>query len=479
MNTLQHLITEVFKKFSGKVPEHIQPLAASGSNRVYFRLSAGNGKTVIATYNPDKAENEAFIYITGKLKKASVNVPDIYYNDPVKNLYLQQDLGDIDLFKLVTADREQGSEELKTLYRKVLEVMPSIQYKSATNFDFSVCYPRHAFDRQSMHWDLNYFKYHFLKLAYTPFHEQKLEDDFNAFIDFLQKAPSNYFLYRDFQSRNIMIRNDEIYFIDYQGGRKGALQYDLASLLFEAKTGLQPEIRMELLEYYTHIFAEFTFFNRKEFLRYFPGFALIRILQAFGAYGYRGYFERKPIFLQSIPPAMESLKWLLSAFDLGIKLPHLSETLWHMADQPVFQVPALSKDKLTVTLNSFSYRRGIPEDFTGNGGGFVFDCRSLSNPGRFEEYHTKSGRDEEVIHYLKDKIDVTSFINEVTKLVSATVEDYIKREFEHLMVSFGCTGGQHRSVYCAEQVALNLKRQFDINIRVKHHELERNNAVKR
>jgi aminoglycoside/choline kinase family phosphotransferase len=472
MNSYQKEITEIFRKYSGKNPDTLKALPSSGSNRLYFRVSVDK-RMAIATINPDRAENEAFLYITHKLSGAGVNVPEIYALDLDKNIYLQQDLGDIDLFQLVTDGKQLSSGNVTSLYKKVIDEMPAIQYKSVTDFDFSRCYPRHAFDRQSMHWDLSYFKYHFLKLAYTPFHEQKLEDDFNRFIDFLMEASSGFFLYRDFQSRNIMIQQDKVFFIDYQGGRKGALQYDLASLLLEAKTGLSPEIRMDLLDYYSLVFQEYPFFDRKLFLRYFPGFALIRILQAFGAYGYRGYFERKPYFLQSIPPAISTLKWLLANFEMGVKLPHLTETLLRMVDQPAFQMPVLSEDKLTVTLNSFSYRKGIPEDFSGNGGGFVFDCRALPNPGRLEEFRSKTGKDKDVIHFLQEKSEVQDYIDQVTKMVSASVEEYLNRRFEHLMVSFGCTGGQHRSVYCAEQLAVNLQKRFKINIRLKHQELER------
>jgi aminoglycoside/choline kinase family phosphotransferase len=466
------VISEIFRKYSGNHPEGIKPLPVSGSNRLYFRVM-GNEQSVIATYNPDRAENEAFLYITKKLSEAGVDVPVIYATDLDKNVYLQQDLGDADLFKLVTDEKSGSDENLTNLYKRVIDAMPSIQYKSVSNFDFSVCYPRHAFDRQSMHWDLNYFKYHFLKLAYTPFHEQKLEDDFNRFIEFLLNAPSAFFLYRDFQSRNIMVKENKLYFIDYQGGRKGALQYDLASLLLEAKTALSPRIRLDLLDYYCEVFSEFPFFNRSNFLLYFPGFALIRILQAFGAYGYRGYFERKPYFLQSIPPAIATLKWLLSNFELGVKLPHFSETLLHMVEQPAFQVTSPVAGKLTVTLNSFSYRRGVPEDYTGNGGGFVFDCRALPNPGRYEEYRFKTGKDKEVIQFLKTRSEVTEFIDRASDLVSASIKEYSNRQFEHLMISFGCTGGQHRSVYCAEQVAQNLRKKFDIQLRLKHQELEK------
>lgn len=465
-------LVEIFNKHFGQKPDIVSPLPASGSNRQYFRLIKDD-KLAIATYNPDRAENEAFIYITEKLAGAGVHVPDIFAVDLAKNVYLQEDLGDIDLFKLVTDEKENSDGKIIGLYKKVIDEMPAIQYKSTRGFDFSICYPRHAFDRQSMHWDLNYFKYHFLKLAYTPFHEQKLEDDFNRLIDFLLEAPSEFFLYRDFQSRNIMVHDDKAYFIDYQGGRKGAMQYDLASLLFEAKTGLNAEVRKELLEYYTRVFKEFSFFNRDIFLKYFPGYALIRILQAFGAYGYRGYFERKPYFLQSIPPAIATLKWMLSNYDLGVKLPHLTETLAKMVEQPAFQIPELSPGKLTVTINSFSYRRGIPEDFTGNGGGFVFDCRALPNPGRLEEYKSMTGKDKEVMHFLQGKKEVESFINQVVKIISGSLTDYKNRQFEHLLINFGCTGGQHRSVYCAEQLAKKLEEKYDVKLRLKHQELDR------
>ena len=348
--------------------------------------------------------------------------------------------------------------------------MPAIQYKAAKDFDFSICYPRYTFDRQSMHWDLNYFKYHFLKLAYTPFHEQKLEDDFQALIDFLSEAPSDFFLYRDFQSRNIMVKGDKVYFIDYQGGRRGALQYDVASLLFEAKTALSEETRNELLELYIDTFSEYSFFDAKTFMRYFPAFVLIRSLQAFGAYGYRGYFERKPFFLQSIPPAMANLKWLLTHFDLGVKLPHLTATLHQMTEQPVFQGLLMPNGKLTVSVYSFSYRKGVPEDFTGNGGGYVFDCRLLPNPGMLDQFREMTGTDQPVIEFLQEKEEVGEFLRQVEKIVTASVDNYVKRRYEHLMISFGCTGGQHRSVYCAEQIARMLKKRNDIHVMLVHRE---------
>jgi aminoglycoside/choline kinase family phosphotransferase len=467
-------IKSLFKKYFGSDASEIIPLPPSGSNRQYFRLIK-NDFTAIAAYNPDRAENEAFLYITGKLKASGVNVPEIYASNLDQHVYLQQDLGDMDLFKKKTEDGHGTNEDYIFWYKKVIESMPAIQYKAAENFDFTQCYPRHAFDRQSMHWDLNYFKYHFLKLAYTPFHEQKLEDDFHVFIDFLMEAPSEFFLYRDFQSRNIMIYDEKVWFIDYQGGRKGALQYDLASLLFEAKTTLSPDVRIMLLNYYLDVFSKYSFFDRKSFMKYFPGFALIRILQAFGAYGYRGYFERKPYFLQSIPPAISNLSWLLSNYDLGVKVPHLSETLLKMAEQPAFQSSPVASGKLTVSVNSFSYRKGMPEDFTGNGGGFVFDCRVLPNPGRLDEFRSLNGKDKPVIDFLVNRQEVNTFLERISALVCTSVDEYIARGYENLMVSFGCTGGQHRSVYCAETLYRILKSKYDINLIIKHKEQQAGN----
>ena len=470
MNTYHDTIKRAYRKLTGNEAEFMEPLPPSGSNRFYFRLGAYN-KTMIAAYNPDRAENEAFLYITGQLQNAGVNVPEVYDNDLDKNIYLLEDLGDVDLFKLISDGHHNSSEQFLKWYKEVISNMPAIQFKASRNFDYSLCYPRSAFDKQSMMWDLNYFKYHFLKLAYTPFHEQKLEDDFHTLVDFLSEAPSDFFLYRDFQSRNIMIKDKKVYFIDYQGGRKGALQYDLASLLFEAKTALEPIVREELLDQYLQVFSEYTFFSKENFLKYFPGFILIRSLQAFGAYGYRGYFERKPHFLQSIPPAINNLKWLLTYYDLGVKIPHLTSTLMQMTLQPAFQGSEIKHDQLTVTVFSFSYRRGIPEDYTGNGGGHVFDCRLLPNPGLLDQYKGLTGKDYSVIEFLRQKKEVDQFLKQVREIIFASVTNYLSKGYEHLMISFGCTGGQHRSVYCAENIAAELREHFDIPISLIHREI--------
>jgi aminoglycoside/choline kinase family phosphotransferase len=470
MISYQGAIKEAFIKYAGNEPEFMELLPLSGSNRLYFRLGR-NGNTVIAAYNPDIAENEAFIYITNQLRKEGVRAPEVFVYEPENHFYLQQDLGDMDLFRIVSEPRAKEPDYMPW-YKEVISSMPSIQHKATANFDYSKCYPREAFDRQSMLWDLNYFKYHFLKLAYTPFHEQKLEDDFNTLVDFLCEAPSDFFLYRDFQSRNIMIHNNHTWFIDYQGGRRGALQYDLASLLFEAKTALRPELREELKNYYVEVYGEYPFFKKEQFLKYYPGFILIRLLQAFGTYGYRGYFEQKPLFLQSIPPAISNLKWILNNYDLGVKLPHLTSVLNKMTEQPAFQGSFSTSARLHVSIFSFSYRKGIPEDLSGNGGGHVFDCRLLPNPGTLDQYKALTGRDQAVIDYLNGINKTGEFLTSVNRIILQATDEYVKRGYKHLMISFGCTGGQHRSVFCAESIARKLSGKEGIEVSLIHRELK-------
>jgi aminoglycoside/choline kinase family phosphotransferase len=463
-------ILQLYEQYYGEQPEETYPLPPSASNRLYYRLVHGEN-SAIGAYNPDKAENDAFIYICQKLRDVDVKVPQVYLNNSEKKVYLIQDIGDIKLLDLVEEYRKNQDTDYLEWYRKVIDQMPAIQHKSTENFDFSICYPRHAFDRQSIQWDLNYFKYYFLKLAYIPFHEQKLEDDFQHLADFLLQAPDDFFLFRDFQSRNIMIHNNEVYFIDFQGGRKGALQYDLASLLYEAKVGLTAGERKLLLSYYLEVFSSFPFFKKEVFLRYFPAFVIIRILQAFGAYGYRGYFERKSFFLNSIPPALENLKWVLQEYDISDKFPYLAHVLNTMIGSFQSKIPVYDESKLTVTVNSFSYKKAFPEDFSGNGGGFVFDCRALPNPGRFEQFKTKTGQDNEVIEFLEKEAEVNQFLNSTKKLLAASIENYLHRSFEHLMVSFGCTGGQHRSVFCAENISNWILKKYDVNLQKNHYEL--------
>ena len=468
-------ISELFKEWSGESPEIIKKMPETTSGRKYYRLQAGK-TSAIGVYNNNKRENDAFIYLSFHLKKHNVNVPDIYKVDDDKGVYLIQDFGDITLYKYLEDIR--GKENFDNLaiktYRKVIDEMPKIQVKASEDMDFSICYPRAEFDYQSIMWDLNYFKYYFLKLAGVNFDEQYLEDDFQVFARYLLEADCNYFLYRDFQSRNIMIKDDKLYFIDYQGGRRGALQYDLASLLFEAKTKLTGDLRQELLDYYIRINSKERSFNSKEFIKFYPSYILVRIIQAMGAYGYRGYYERKNFFLRSIPYAVRNMGWLLSNFNTGIKTPELFDCLKQIINSEALREYDDDQTELIVSINSFSYRYGIPQDNSGNGGGFVFDCRALPNPGRHPQFSQFTGKDKPVVDFLKKEEEVKKFIDNTYSIIESSIKNYEERNFTNLMVNFGCTGGRHRSVYFAERIAERIKRNFNIKIKVRHRRLESN-----
>jgi hypothetical protein len=323
-----------------------------------------------------------------------------------------------------------------------------------------------------MMWDLNYFKYYFLKLAGIPFDEQALEDDYKQFTDYLMQAKSDYFLYRDFQSRNIMVKDESIYFIDYQGSRKGALQYDLASLLFDAKANIPQPVREELLEHYLGILKNYIQIDETEFRAYYTGFVIIRIMQAMGAYGFRGFYEQKAHFLASIPYALDNMKFVLENYSLPIELPTLLPLLKALTKSE--KLREIGIPKLNVTINSFSFKRGIPVDESGHGGGHVFDCRALPNPGRLEKYRNLTGKDMSVIKFLENEADVELFFRNCSSITEQSIRNYITRGFESLNINFGCTGGQHRSVYMAEQLAKHLKNKYDIKVILRHREQELN-----
>jgi len=429
---------------------------------------------VIGAYNQDERENEAFLSFSEHFHKEGIKVPVILAVNRNEHCYLLTDLGDITLFSRLTnlrKGKENFPDEIVDLYKKVLDRLPIFQVKAGRNIDFGKCYPRQAFDRQSMLWDLNYFKYYFLKLVKVPFDEQKLEDDFETLTTFLLSADSDYFMYRDFQSRNVMIVDEQAWFIDYQGGRKGALQYDIASLLFDAKADIPETIREQLLSYYLKILENYENINVEKFIRYYYGFVLIRILQALGAYGFRGYYENKPHFLQSIPYALKNLQFLMESGKIPVRLPVLEKSLEEIIAKFKLTTGKLVTSNLTVVITSFSYKNKIPDDDSGNGGGFVFDCRALPNPGRYNEYQTLTGRDQPVIDFLKKEIEIDEFMNHSFSLVDQSVRTYINRGFSHLQVNFGCTGGRHRSVYCAEALAKYLKERHAVIINVKHTEL--------
>jgi hypothetical protein len=358
-------------------------------------------------------------------------------------------------------------------YRKVGAVLPRFQVEAGRDLNYKVCYPRATFDRQSIGWDLNYFKYYFLRLAGVPFNEQALEDDFGRLTKFLLSANHDYFLYRDFQSRNIMLRDGQPFFVDYQGGRRGALQYDVASLLYDGKADLPPELREELLDYYLERLAGLVKIERAEFMKHYYAYVYVRIMQALGAYGYRGFYERKEHFLQSVPYALENLRWLGEHVQLPIALPALLECFRAMQDSPKLQELSTSVRTLTVRIFSCSFHRQMPSDVTGHGGGFVFDARSLPNPGREERFQTLTGKDTAVIEYLNQEESVHQYLANVVSLVDASVSTYLKRGFNSLMVSFGCTGGQHRSVYLAERLAKHLRGMSGVEVVVRHLEVEK------
>lgn len=477
---LEHKFMDVLKKlfeehFHLRV-ERIQPLQGElgASGRNIIRLSGGKASAVGILYGV-REENVAFLAFSRHFRRHGLPVPEIYGEDLNQGAYLEEDLGDTTLFEFLSKNRsgEEIAAPVVEAYRKVVALLPRFQVEAGRDLNYSACYPRASFDRQSIAWDLNYFKYYFLRLAAIPFNEQALEDDFGRLTEFLLTAPGDYFLYRDFQSRNVMLRDGDPFFVDYQGGRKGALQYDIASLLYDAKADLPPELRQTLLDHYLDALARFSDVDREAFLRHYYAYVYVRILQALGAYGFRGFYERKAHFLQSVPYALKNLRWLLHNTKLPIELPTLMGAFQSMLASEKLLGLAAEAQNLVVRIYSFSFHRGLPKDDTGNGGGFVFDGRSLPNPGRQERFKTLTGKDAPVIDYLNQQESVHQFLAGVMSLVGSSVESYQQRGFKNLMVSFGCTGGQHRSVYLAEQLAKRLRGKNGVEVVVRHQELEK------
>ncbi len=469
--TEQNILENLFKKWCNKTPESITQLPISGSNRAYYRIIKDD-ISVIGVVNADQKENLAFVKFTEHFLKKELKVPQIYAQDLENHCYIQQDLGDDTLFSILSKERKTDDipPSVLRLYLKVVEQLPRFQVLGNEQFDYSNCYPRASFDKQSMTWDLNYFKYYFLKLAQIPYDEQSLEDDFSVFSDYLNQVDNQFFLYRDFQSRNIMIKDQDVWFIDYQGGRQGALQYDLASLLYDAKANLGDSTRELLLEHYLDSLQKHKTVNREEFKQQFYAFVLIRILQAMGAYGFRGFYENKSHFLQSIPYALKNLRNILKKLPEGLQIHTLTELLSKISVSERLLNIGSSPTKLNIQVHSFSFKKGLPTDESGNGGGFIFDCRSLPNPGRLPEYKTLTGMDLEVIEYLENYKIVEIFKQHVFSIVDISVKNYLERGFTNLQINFGCTGGQHRSVYFAEQLSKYLQQNYDAKIILFHRE---------
>lgn len=459
----------LFESHFGEPAAVVAALKGDGSSRRIFRLS-GRGRGAVGVINPDQRENKAFLEFSRHFRRSGLPVPEIYAEDAERGIYLEEDLGDTTLFQFLSESRGRSgpSKPAVEIYRQAVRLLPQFQIVAGKTLDYGVCYPRASFDKQSMIWDLNHFKYYFLTLGHVLFDEQALQDDFDRFADFLLGAERDFFLYRDFQSRNIMIQDSAPHFIDYQGGRKGALQYDIASLLFDAKADIPFELREELLKAYLEAAGALTRIDREEFLKYYYGYVYIRIMQAMGAYGLRGFHERKAHFLQSIPYAVRNLEWLLRHAELPVELPALTQVFKGLVASSYLRQLGDVELKLTVRLQSFSYREGMPGDERGHGGGYVFDCRALPNPAKYERYAKLGGTDPEVIAFLEDEPEVQKFLARVYELIDQTVENYQGRNFTELMVAFGCTGGQHRSVYCAERLAEHLRGKYEVGVEVRH-----------
>lgn len=462
-------IRRLFKQWSGKEPKTITPLPQSGSTRKYFRVSDGT-LSAIAANNPDNRENRAFIYLTNHFSKHGCMVPGLLEYDENCDTYLLQDLGDQDLFSLVLEGKPGFSKKLSGLFKSSLEELIKFQIAAAKDMDFSFCYPRQDFDEQSIQWDLNYFKYHFLKILDIKFDEQKLEDDFQTLTGHLLQADSHYFMYRDFQSRNVMIKEGEPWFIDYQGGRRGPLQYDLASFIFQVRAELPWKVKEELISFYLELLQQYDPGAANSFMKFFWDFVNLRLMQVFGAYGFRGLIEKKSHFLMSIPYAIRSLKEIIERVPLSCDLPELDKVFAQIIRLQDRFYTREENSILQVRIQSFSYKKGIPNDLSGNGGGHVFDCRALPNPGRQEEYRAYNGKDKVIINYLESYPEVDHFLQNVFAIAEQSIENYTQRGFNHLMISFGCTGGQHRSVYCAEKLTKHLWGKKKIRVELTHTE---------
>jgi len=458
----------LFQQYTHETALSITELSASGSNRKYFRLTNEN-HSLIGVEGTSVDENIAFIEIANHFHQQALPVPRVLGQTVDKRFYIQDDLGDTLLFDAIAEGRKTGvfCEPEKELLRKTMRKLPAVQVRGAQGLDFSVCYPQPEFNERSILWDLNYFKYCFLKATGLDFQENLLEDDFAKLSEILMRSRTNTFMYRDFQSRNVMVKDGEPYFIDFQGGRKGPLYYDVASFLWQAKAQYNSELREELLQTYLAALQELMPIDEADFAEQLKHFVLFRTLQVLGAYGFRGYFEKKPHFLQSIPFAIENLRAFLH--DDNSSYPYLLQVLKEMTELEQFREVEIRKP-LVVKVYSFSYKKGIPQDNSGNGGGFVFDCRAVNNPGKYERYQSLTGLDESVIRFLEDDGEILSFIDHAFALVDASVKRYIDRGFTNLIISFGCTGGRHRSVYSAQKTAEHISEKFGVEVQLIHRE---------
>ena len=473
MTTTTDRIKELFAAFSTSPVTAIDKLPQAGSERHYFRIHTKD-KNFIATYGANIKENDAFIYFSQHFKKKNLSTAKILCINSEKDIYIQEDFGDVSLLNKL---EEQGYvQSVYELYKESLHQLALLQVKGHEELNYKKCLTNTSFGKQAIMADLLYFKYYFLDALRKPYDKQKLIDDFEALSNYLAHTEYKFFMFRDFQSRNIMVSEDNsIHFIDYQGGMKGAPQYDVASLLWQAKANLPDDWKLNLLEDYINSFEKIVeeTVDRDVFRSQYNGYVLIRLLQVLGAYGFRGLFERKAHFLTSIPLALQNLKWFINNQSIGIAVPEFKKVLELCISDEVIQeftpMQATDNTPLVVTINSFSYiKTGYPKDETKNGGGFVFDMRGILNPGRFDDYKHLSGLDKPVKDFLEQHTKMPDFLNSVYSIIDISVEDYIKRGFDHLTINFGCTGGQHRSVYAAEAIARHLRNKFKVKINLEH-----------
>ncbi len=463
-------IEELFEQYTHQKPVEIYELPSSGSNRRYFRIK-GDGISLIGAAGTSVEENIAFIEIGRHFMLKGLPVPKVLCVSDDKYFYLQEDLGDITLFNQVASGRESGhySDSEIELLKKTISALPKLQFEGGKGLDYSVCFPQPEFDARMIFFDLNYFKYCFLKTTGLDFSEIKLQDDFHKLsLDLLKTTCGDTFLYRDFQARNVMLVNDEPYFIDFQGGRRGPFYYDLASFVWQAKANYSQELKEILIDTYRDALKKYVDVPRDEFYKTLRIFVLFRTMQVLGAYGFRGYFEKKPHFLQSVPFAIDNLRKLITEAPF-VEYPYLQEIMEKLTSMRQFS-DLREEKKLVVRIFSFAYKKGIPLDESGNGGGYVFDCRAIENPGKYDHYKHFTGLDREVIEFLEEDGGVLKFLGNVYELADAHVKRYIERKFTNLMFCFGCTGGQHRSVYCAQRLAERISKKFNVTVKLVHRE---------
>ncbi len=462
-------LQQLFLQHIGCEADTCRQLTPAGSPRRYYRLTADNS-SLIGAVGTSPRENRAFVAIARQMRRQGLPAPEIHAISDDGMRYLQEDLGDTSLFSLLMEAQKRGGydEADIALLRSVVRLLPDVQWRTAKGFDFSVCHPSPELNHRGIQWDLHYFKYCFLKATGIEFEEERLEDDFDHLATVLLQNSDNVFMYRDFQSRNVMIHDGQPWLIDFQGGRRGPMEYDLVSFLWQARARFSPTLRRELIGEYLKSASRYRSFDEESFNRRIQYFVLFRTLQVLGTYGYRGYFEHKAHFVQSIPMAIDNLRSLLAENDFA-DMPYLTALLREMTTLPLF-VPYKEDTELTVRITSFSYKKGVPDDLSGNGGGFVFDCRAIHNPGRYDEYKQLTGRDEPVIAFLDKEEAMQDFLTHAYGIVDYSVEKYLSRDFTHLMVSFGCTGGQHRSVYSAEHLAAHLRDKYGVKVVLEHRE---------